>query len=529
MSSGHGEMTTIDEVGSRLRTALRVSALRDLDISCEARNLKRTEHGHFFVDLVSERTVLPAAVWASTSIMPPEEGPALVRLQRVDWVASQGRLRGVLTGWQKLPPALCSPAARRESVRRLLASEGILSRKRSEPPELVSHLCVVTSEGSRAEGDILQGIRERWPGLRTTLVHATVQGERAPGSLRSALRIARAQGADVIICARGGGSERDLDTFNEESVVRAIAEPGPFLICAVGHEGDHLLAEEAADLRAKTPTAAVEKAIPRLREEERSGLMALRAARDDTLERLIESWRQHWHRAEQQLRTERSCVGARAVRRTSGARVLARGASLEALERARRRFWRLGRRLNDIAATSQSRFAATLRVRWLKIQTLLVQMRKANAEERASGRARAFHILGRDLQQVALMRAMRATRGDAARLGCASRLAAAWQMLRHATQKLRGALASRHDAWRCAAREAAAAALAKQATSIASCRETLHRNYPRTPSMQKRGSAWVCDATGMVCAMPQVGNSLLLFMDDAIVDVMVRNVRPRQR
>jgi exodeoxyribonuclease VII large subunit len=113
---------------------------------------------------------------------------------------------------------------------------------------------------------MLQGRQERWPKLRTTCLHSRVQGQDAWRDIVAALdRVALLRPpVDLVVCARGGGGTAELsEVFDNEQVVRAILRVPVPVICAVGHECDRHLAEEAADYRAKTPSSAVDLGIPR--------------------------------------------------------------------------------------------------------------------------------------------------------------------------------------------------------------------------------------------------------------------------
>lgn len=151
-----------------------------------------------------------------------------------------------------------------EKLRARLDAEGLLSpaRKRALPafPETVG---VVTSPVGAALQDILHVIRRRAPWVRVVLSPAKVQGEGAATDVARALaRLAAAPDIDVIIVGRGGGSAEDLWAFNEEPVARAIAGSPVPVISAVGHETDITIADLVADMRAPTPSAAAECAVP---------------------------------------------------------------------------------------------------------------------------------------------------------------------------------------------------------------------------------------------------------------------------
>jgi exodeoxyribonuclease VII large subunit len=151
-----------------------------------------------------------------------------------------------------------------ERLRDRLAAEGMLdpARKRALPryPRTVG---VVTSPVGAALQDILNIVERRAPWTRIAFAPARVQGEGAAADIARALRLLYRSGrADVIIVGRGGGSVEDLWAFNEEPVARAILESPVPVISAVGHETDITIADLVADLRAPTPSAAAEHAVP---------------------------------------------------------------------------------------------------------------------------------------------------------------------------------------------------------------------------------------------------------------------------
>jgi exodeoxyribonuclease VII large subunit len=152
-----------------------------------------------------------------------------------------------------------------------------------------THLCIITSVGSAAFEDVMHGVRERWPGLRVTAIDSLVQGPRAAALLAAALQRAASlnPAPDVIVVARGGGAAGDLDAFSDEQLVRALVVPGIPVISAIGHETDRCISDEVADARAKTPTAAVELALPASLAERQRELANLRQAGADAAARLL--------------------------------------------------------------------------------------------------------------------------------------------------------------------------------------------------------------------------------------------------
>ena len=164
-----------------------------------------------------------------------------------------------------------------DRLKEKLAAEHIFDRKRPLP-ERPERICVITSETGAVLQDIRNVLSRRCPQVKVTLIPAVVQGEKAAASIVSAFGIASELDCDVIIFGRGGGSSEDLSAFNDEAVVRAVYNSKVPTISAVGHETDFTLSDFAADMRAPTPSAAAELAVPDNRvlvsrlEELRSGI-----------------------------------------------------------------------------------------------------------------------------------------------------------------------------------------------------------------------------------------------------------------
>jgi exodeoxyribonuclease VII large subunit len=186
----------------------------------------------------------------------PAEGMEVRALGRVTLYEPRGEFQLVVAELEGKGEGLWKLAFDR--LRARLDEEGLTSPLRKRPlpayPECVG---VVTSSSGAALHDVISVIRRRAPWTRIVLSAARVQGEGAAAEVARAIRrIGDAGVADVVIVGRGGGSVEDLWAFNDEAVARAIAES------AVGHETDFTIADLVADLRAPTPSAAAEAAVP---------------------------------------------------------------------------------------------------------------------------------------------------------------------------------------------------------------------------------------------------------------------------
>ena len=151
-----------------------------------------------------------------------------------------------------------------ERIRRALEKDGLFDPARKRPlPALPERIAVVTSLDGAALRDIITVSRRRWPAVQLLVVGTKVQGMEAEAELVRALGIVnRLEGVDLCVVGRGGGSREDLAVFNTEAVCRALAAVKVPTISAVGHETDVSLSDLVADVRAATPSAAMELAVP---------------------------------------------------------------------------------------------------------------------------------------------------------------------------------------------------------------------------------------------------------------------------
>ncbi|PCI33617.1 MAG: exodeoxyribonuclease VII large subunit [Alphaproteobacteria bacterium] len=236
----------------------------------EISGFKRAASGHVYLTLKDEKSVLDGIMWkgvAGRLNFRPEDGLEVICTGKLTTYPGRSKYQIVI---ERMEPAGAGALmALLEERKRKLAAEGLFepSRKKAIPylPDVIG---VVTSPTGAVIRDILHRLSDRFP-RRVIVWPVLVQGEGAAEQIADAIRgfnKLEVGGAiprpDVLIVARGGGSLEDLWSFNEEVVIRAVADSDIPLISAVGHETDTTLIDYASDLRAPTPTAAAEHAVP---------------------------------------------------------------------------------------------------------------------------------------------------------------------------------------------------------------------------------------------------------------------------
>lgn len=231
----------------------------------EISDFKSHRNGHWYFCLRDPSSQLRCVVWSRDQRgipAAPDDGMQVTVLGQLGVYAARGEMQFTVKRMEAEGDGLWRKAL--ELTRQRLEADGLLApgRKRVLPrhPRCIA---VVTSGSGAALRDIIAVTRRRAPGVRIVVAHAAVQGEGAPTEICAALdRVARWGGADLVIVGRGGGSREDLRAFDDERVARAVAACPVPIISAVGHEVDITLCDLVADLRAATPSAAAEAAVP---------------------------------------------------------------------------------------------------------------------------------------------------------------------------------------------------------------------------------------------------------------------------
>lgn len=241
--------------------------LKDVEVSGEISNFTRAASGHLYFTLKDGAAQIKCVMWRSQAErlrFRPSEGDAVVARGRISVYEAGGVYQ--LYADRLQPAGRGDLAAAFERLKSALESEGLFDAERKRPiPRLPRKIGIVTSADAAALRDILTVLQRRNPFVTVLIAPTLVQGELAPSQIVRALSwLDTRDDIDTIILARGGGSIEDLWAFNDERVARAIFAARHPIISGVGHETDFTIADFVADLRAPTPSAAAELAVPDL-------------------------------------------------------------------------------------------------------------------------------------------------------------------------------------------------------------------------------------------------------------------------
>ena len=255
---------TVTELSGALKRTIE-DAFGQVRVRGEISGFKRHASGHCYFTLKDENACIDAVIWRTSAgvlAFRPEDGAEVIATGKLTTYQGRSKYQIVVDRMELAGEGAL--LALLEKRRKALAAEGLFDagRKRKLPflPRVIG---VVTSPTGAVIRDILHRLEDRCP-TRVILWPVPVQGDGAAARIAAAIRAFPSLDPkpDLLIVARGGGSIEDLWPFNEEEVVRAAAESPIPLISAVGHETDTTLIDYASDLRAPTPTAAAEIAVP---------------------------------------------------------------------------------------------------------------------------------------------------------------------------------------------------------------------------------------------------------------------------
>lgn len=255
---------SVSEIVSGARSLIETE-YADVWVLGEVSGFKHHSSGHCYFSLKDSSSVLPSAIFrgaASSIKFKIEDGLELICHGRLSLYQRGGQYQMIVDYVE--PKGVGELQLAFEQLKKKLDAEGLFAMARKRKiPFMPRRIGVVTSPTGAAIRDIIKVLKRRFPNIEILLAPARVQGDGSAQEIASAIEYLNKLGdIDVLIVGRGGGSLEDLWAFNEEIVARAIYNSQIPVISAVGHEIDFTIADFVADLRAPTPSAAAEHAVP---------------------------------------------------------------------------------------------------------------------------------------------------------------------------------------------------------------------------------------------------------------------------
>ncbi len=257
---------TVTQLNKYIKSILeRDVHLVNVAVKGELSNFKLHTSGHCYMTLKDETSTIRAVMFRSAAEklrFRPENGMKVITIGKISVYERDGQYQLYITSMQ--PDGVGDLHIAYEQLKQRLESEGLFDASRKKLiPKFPKTVGVVTSPTGAAVRDIVNVITRRYPLAEILIMPVLVQGEGASPQIADAIKFFNEKNlADVLIVGRGGGSIEELWAFNEEAVARAIAGSRIPVISAVGHETDFTIADFVADLRAPTPSAAAELAVP---------------------------------------------------------------------------------------------------------------------------------------------------------------------------------------------------------------------------------------------------------------------------
>ncbi len=263
---------SVSEINTYVKAVLTSDErLKFVRIKGEISNFKAYPSGHFYFSLKDNESVISAVMfntYAKRIAFSPKNGDEVVVLASVDAYVPRGSYN--LNVYEMEESGLGQQLLELEKLKKKLLAEGLFDESRKRPINIYPKaIGVITAPNGAAVRDIVTNIKRRYPIADIYVFPSLVQGEQAPAELLKAFNESQKYDLDTLIIGRGGGASEDLSAFNDETLVRAVANSKMPIIAAVGHEIDMTLIDYVADKRASTPTGAAELATVDKREIEK--------------------------------------------------------------------------------------------------------------------------------------------------------------------------------------------------------------------------------------------------------------------
>ena len=264
--------------------------LKFVYVKGEISNFKPGANGHLYFSLKDKDSLINVAMfnnYAKSITFVPKNGDEVVILASADVYPARGSYQ--LIAYEMNQVGQGDILLELERLKKQLQAEGLFEASRKRPINIYPNaIGVITAKNSAAIKDILFNLKRRYPIADVYVFYSAVQGDCAPSELLKAFNESQKYDLDTLIIGRGGGASEDLSAFNDETLVRAIANSKMPVIAAVGHEIDSTLVDFVADKRASTPTGAAELATVDRREIEQKFSYALEDMAQSIKDKLVE-------------------------------------------------------------------------------------------------------------------------------------------------------------------------------------------------------------------------------------------------
>lgn len=242
--------------------------LHNVLVEGELSNLRMPGGRHWYFSLKDEHASISCVMFASSNrrvAFRPKDGDKVLIRGDVSIYEAGGTVQIIVTGMKQ--SGIGDLYQQFEMLKKKLYAEGLFDEAHKKPlPAFPMDIALVTGNNTAAREDVLITLKKRWPAAALTEYPTPVQGKEAAPKILEALMKAEAGGHDVILLVRGGGSIEDLWCFNDETLARYIYIMNTPVVTGIGHEIDFTLCDYTADVRANTPTGAVETAVPDINE-----------------------------------------------------------------------------------------------------------------------------------------------------------------------------------------------------------------------------------------------------------------------
>ena len=280
---------TVSDINQYIKALLsRDENLKFIYVKGEISNFKMASNGHFYFSLKDDKSLIGAMMFASyanKATFKPENGQEVVVFGSIDAYPGRGTYQIIVYQMEEVGAG--AQLLELEKLKKKLLEEGLFDESRKRKINLYPNaIGVITAPNSAAIKDILFNLKRRYPIADIYVFYSAVQGENAPKELLKAFELAQTYPLDTLLIGRGGGASEDLSAFNDEKLVRAIANSKMPVIACVGHEIDSTLVDFVADKRASTPTGAAELATIDRREIEEKLAFAMQDMEESIKQRI---------------------------------------------------------------------------------------------------------------------------------------------------------------------------------------------------------------------------------------------------